>query len=65
MKELVEISAYIMNNVHYFQKFHLSCDLLHPLDLIYAVEKLLKTATVTSSSNIGTGMNNTHNSYRK
>lgn len=39
LQELVEISAYIMNNVHYFQKFKLNCDLLHPLDLLYVLEK--------------------------
>ncbi|EGR30243.1 hypothetical protein IMG5_136970 [Ichthyophthirius multifiliis] len=39
--QLVELTAYIMNNVHYFQKFNLKCDLLHPLDLQYVIDKFL------------------------
>ncbi|KAL4512279.1 hypothetical protein ABPG72_005281 [Tetrahymena utriculariae] len=64
LKNLVEIAAYIMNNVHYFQKFNLKCDLLHPLDLLYVTEKFLKQSNQqnsysgsSSSSNSSTNSN--------
>ncbi|EWS74878.1 hypothetical protein TTHERM_000035589 (macronuclear) [Tetrahymena thermophila SB210] len=53
LKNLVEIAAYIMNNVHYFQKFNLKCDLLHPLDLLYVTEKFLKQSNNQNSSSSG------------
>jgi len=40
MQQLIEITAYIMNNVHYFQKFKLDYELLHPLDLIFVLDKI-------------------------
>jgi hypothetical protein len=39
---LLEIAAYILNSVHYYQKFKLKCDLLHPLDLLLAIERIKK-----------------------
>ena len=34
IESLLEITAYILNSVHYYQKFKLKCDLMHPLDLL-------------------------------
>lgn len=40
MNNILETGAYILNSVHYYQKFKLKCDLLHPLDLLLVAEKL-------------------------
>jgi hypothetical protein len=42
IEQLLEIAAYILNMVHYYQKFKLKCDLLHPLDLLLVIEKIKK-----------------------
>ena len=42
IEQLLEIAAYILNSVHYYQKFKLKCDLLHPLDLLLIIEKIKK-----------------------
>jgi hypothetical protein len=42
IEKLLEIAAYILNSVHYYQKFKLKCDLLHPLDLLLVIEKIKK-----------------------
>jgi hypothetical protein len=42
IEQLLEIAAYILNSVHYYQKFKLKCDLLHPLDLLLAIERIKK-----------------------
>lgn len=42
MNNVLESGAYILNSVHYYQKFKLKCDLLHPLDLLLVTEKLNK-----------------------
>ena len=42
MDDLLEVGAYVLNSVHYYQKFKLKCDLLHPLDLLLVIEKLAK-----------------------
>ena len=42
IEQLLEIAAYILNSVHYYQKFKLKCDLLHPLDLSLVMEKVKK-----------------------
>lgn len=40
MNNILECGAYILNSVHYYQKFKLKCELLHPLDLLLVTEKL-------------------------
>ncbi len=40
-----------MNSVHYYQKFKLKCDLLHPLDLQLVIEKIKKYKRKATSSN--------------
>ena len=40
IEQLLEIAAYILNSVHYYQKFKLKCDLLHPLDLLLLIERI-------------------------
>ena len=40
MGQLLEIAAYILNSMHYYQKFKLRCDLLHPLDLLLVIERV-------------------------
>ena len=42
IEQLLEIVAYILNSVHYYQKFKLKCDLLHPLDVLLVIEKVKK-----------------------
>jgi hypothetical protein len=42
IEQLLEIAAYILNSVHYYQKFKLKCDLLHPLDVLLVIEKIKK-----------------------
>jgi hypothetical protein len=42
IEQLLEIAAYILNSVHYYQKFKLKCDLLHPLDLLLVIERIKK-----------------------
>lgn len=42
IENILEIAAYILNSVHYYQKFKLKCDLLHPLDLLLVIEKIKK-----------------------
>ena len=42
MDNLLEVGAYVLNSVHYYQKFKLKCDLLHPLALMLVIEKLTK-----------------------
>ena len=42
LSQLLEIVAYILNSVHYYQKFKLKCDLLHPLDVLLVIEKVKK-----------------------
>jgi hypothetical protein len=37
IEHLLEVATYILNIVHYFQKFKLKCDLLHPLDLLLVI----------------------------
>lgn len=37
IEQLLEIAAYILNMVHYYQKFKLKCELLHPLDLLLVI----------------------------
>ena len=46
MDRVLELTAYILNSVHYYQKFKLKCDILHPLDLLMVVEKLIKERKV-------------------
>ena len=46
MDDLLEVGAYVLNSVHYYQKFKLKCDLLHPLDLMLVIEKLTKERSV-------------------
>ena len=38
--QLLEIAAYILNSMHYYQKFKLRCELLHPLDLLLVIDKI-------------------------
>ena len=55
LSNLLEVGAYILNSVHYYQKFKLKCDLLHPLDLQLVIEKVKNKKykrKVTSSNNI-------------
>lgn len=40
MNNVLEAGAYILNSVHYYQKFKLKCDLLHPLDLLLVADKI-------------------------
>jgi hypothetical protein len=40
-----------LNSVHYYQKFKLKCDLLHPLDLQLVIEKIKKYKRKATSSN--------------
>ncbi|KRX09255.1 hypothetical protein PPERSA_05924 [Pseudocohnilembus persalinus] len=40
VQKLVQITAYIINNVHYYKKFKLNCDLIHPMELLYIVEQV-------------------------
>lgn len=47
MDDILEIGAYVLNSVHYYQKFKLKCDLLHPLDLLLVIEKLSKNRQIT------------------
>lgn len=42
LEQFLEIAAYILNSVHYYQKFKLKCELLHPLDLLLGIEKVKK-----------------------
>ena len=42
------MGASILNSVHYYQKFKLKCDLLHPLDLLLVIEKI-KSESRTSN----------------
>lgn len=42
MNNVLETGAYILNSVHYYQKFKLKCELLHPLDLLLVAEKVTK-----------------------
>lgn len=42
MNNVLEAGAYILNSVHYYQKFKLKCDLLHPLDLLLVADKITK-----------------------
>jgi hypothetical protein len=42
IENLLEVTAYVLNSVHYYQKFKLKCDLLHPLDLLLVIEKIKK-----------------------
>ena len=46
MDDLLEVGAYVLNSVHYYQKFKLKCDLLHPLDLMLVIDKLSKERSV-------------------
>lgn len=50
IEQLLEIAAYILNSVHYYQKFKLKCDLLHPLDLLLVIEKIKKERKVREST---------------
>ena len=38
--ELVKLTTYILNNVHYFQKFKLDSEFVNPYDLLYILEKI-------------------------
>lgn len=38
--ELVRLTAYVLNNVHYFQKFKVSSEFINPYDLLYILEKI-------------------------
>lgn len=40
MNNILEAGAYILNSVHYYQKFKLKCELLHPLDLLLVADKI-------------------------
>ncbi len=40
--KLLEIGAYLLNSVHYYQKFKLKCELLHPLDLLLVIDTIKK-----------------------
>lgn len=40
---LIEVCAYILNSVHYSQKFKLRSSILHPLDILYVMEKIKGT----------------------
>lgn len=42
MNNILESGAYILNSVHYYQKFKLKCELLHPLDLLLVADKIMK-----------------------
>jgi hypothetical protein len=42
MNNVLEAGAYILNSVHYYQKFKLKCELLHPLDLLLVADKITK-----------------------
>ncbi len=42
MHSMLETGAYILNSVHYYQKFKLKCELLHPLDLVLVSERLMR-----------------------
>lgn len=42
MDNVLESGAYILNSVHYYQKFKLKCELLHPLDLLLVIDKISK-----------------------
>ena len=46
MDDLLEVGVYVLNSVHYYQKFNLKCDLLHPLDLMLVIRKLMKQRSV-------------------
>jgi len=35
----MEITVYIINNLHYSHKFNLANEILHPLDLLKVIEK--------------------------
>jgi len=35
----VEITAYVVNNIGFYEKFNLEGDLLHPIDLLSIIEK--------------------------
>jgi hypothetical protein len=38
--DLLEIATYVLNSIHYYQKFKLKCPILHPLDVTYVIEKI-------------------------
>ena len=38
--DLLEIATYVLNSIHYHQKFKLKCPILHPLDVSYVIEKI-------------------------
>jgi hypothetical protein len=38
--EIIKITTYILNNVHYFQKFKLDSEFVSPYDLLYILEKI-------------------------
>lgn len=38
--DLLEIATYVLNSIHYYQKFKLKCPILHPLDVSYVIEKI-------------------------
>lgn len=40
IEELLEIATYILNSIHYYQKFKLKCPVMHPIDLMYVLEKI-------------------------
>lgn len=52
IEQLLEVAAYILNMVHYYQKFKLKCDLLHPLDLLLVIEKIRKDRKGKENQNI-------------
>lgn len=47
MNNMLESGAYILNSVHYYKKFKIKCDLLHPLDLLIVTNKLKKERNST------------------
>lgn len=40
LHELITLTTYVLNNVHYFQKFKTSSDFINPYDLLYVLEKI-------------------------
>ena len=38
--ELIKLTAYVLNNVHYFQKFKINSEFINPYDLLYLLEKI-------------------------
>jgi len=38
--DLIKLTTYILNNVHYFQKFKINSEFINPYDLLYILEKI-------------------------